>query len=389
MKNRLLIHAWVVYKKDQYYLPYMNWIYLKEIVKYYDEVILLAPEVLIKEDHIITGMNKLSSFKNVKIKSLPEAHSYISNIKYLFNYILRYNQLSKYKFNVIYSRYPSPFGWLQRFYGNDKTYRIIHYVGEPLDTIEKNPNLSRVQKKLYSFFFSFENLMFDVASRYADKVYTNGHHIANKLKKKNINAIPVISSTLNEDDFYFQNDKIIDLNALRIIYVGYLNKAKGIEVIIEAFKIFQKIYPLSKLTIVGKGELEEKIKQIVIEDNLKNVILTGHIDDRMKLLELFRNNDVFAFGSFSEGSPRVILEAMANGLAVVSTPVGSLPSIFENNKDILFAEFNSPVDFANKFKLFANDINLLNKVRMNSYNKTTAFTIQDFLKNIFQVNRND
>lgn len=45
MKN-LLIQAWTIHKSnDKYYLPYTHWVYLNEIVNYYDEVTLLCPVI--------------------------------------------------------------------------------------------------------------------------------------------------------------------------------------------------------------------------------------------------------------------------------------------------------------------------------------------------------
>ena len=85
-------------------------------------------------------------------------------------------------------------------------------------------------------------------------------------------------------------------------------------------------------------------KQIILENKIYNVTFLGHVDNRIQLNEILRNNDIFCFASLSEGSPRVILEAMANVINIVSTAVGSLPTIFENEKDILFADFNDEKD---------------------------------------------
>ena len=381
----ILLHAWPIYRVgNEFFLPFTNWTYLKEIVKYYDQVVLLSPVSPLNEGNL-EGYGNLNIFPNVVVEELPEAKSYISNVKFFFKYKKKYKNLfNKYNFDVVYSRYPAPFGWLQKYYGRNETFRIIHYVGDPFDTIEKNPNLSRLKKKLYGLFFKPEDLMFDAACRKADKVYTNGHHISDKLKNKGIEAIPVISSTLNETDYYLNDSKEYQLDKLKFLYVGYLNKAKGIEVVLEAFRLYQKDFPFSSLTIVGKGELEEHLKNMVQEKSISNVEFKGHIDNREILLSVLRTHDIFAFGSFSEGSPRVVLEAMANGLTVVSTPVGSLPRVFEPNKDIVFADFNSPKDFCEKFKMLSSG-DKLTTISKNAFSKVKMYTIVEFLRNIFKV----
>lgn len=58
-----------------------------------------------------------------------------------------------------------------------------------------------------------------------------------------------------------------------IIYQGAINKDRGIELLIEAMQYLQEYI----LYIVGYGDLFESIKQKVEDENVKNVILTGHI----------------------------------------------------------------------------------------------------------------
>lgn len=375
----ILIHAWTLHKKENnYYIPYTHWVYLQEIVKYYDKVCLLSPvNQNLKNENQFEAINV---FKNVEVYELPFSEGYIDAVKYFFLYKKAYKELAL-KYDEVYARYPIPFGWLQKKHFKDKK-RIIHFVGDPIDTIINNPNLSTLKKKLYTTFFKPENYMFTKACKQA-KVYTNGYHIAERLKKKGVNAIPLVSSTLNKKDFYFEANRIIDIDAPKIIYAGYLRKAKGVETVINSFALLQKEKPKASLTIIGQGESELLLKSIIKEKKIKNVVFTGHVDNRSRLNELLRTHDIFCFASLSEGSPRVILEAMANGLAVVSTPVGSLPYTFVDKDDILFAKFNDAADFKDKLLTISSDNVYYNKIRKNSFDKAFTFTIDNFLKNIF------
>lgn len=380
MKNNksILVHAWTLYKKDgQYYIPFTHWVYLNEIVKYYKKVCLLAPTDLGLKDETI--YEPISCFPNVEVYELPYTEGYIAAVKYFFKYKKAYKKLSS-EYDVVYARYPIPFGWLQKYYFKGKR-RIIHFVGDPMDTIINNPALSNIKKGVYRLFFKPEHAMFMSACKGAT-VYTNGHHLADRLEKHGIKANPLISSTLNDNDFYFESK---DLNkvAPRIIYVGYLRKAKGVETVVKAFGLLQGNMPEARLTIVGHGESEVLLRSLVANENIQNVTFEGHVDNRDKLNELLRENDIFCFASLSEGSPRVILEAMANGLAVLSTPVGSLPTTFEDNKDILFANFNDEKDFSKKLLKLSSDSQVYNSIRLNSFNKVSNYKIENFLKSIF------
>ncbi|UFH35766.1 glycosyltransferase [Flavobacterium acetivorans] len=375
----ILIHAWTVNKSgNNYYLPYTHWVYLNEIVKYYDEVCLLSP-VLINQAAKEKGLVSISCFENVSVIELPNASSYVHTIPHFFKYIKAYKNIAKY--DVAYARYPVPFGWLQKVFMKGSK-RTIHFVGDPIDTIRSNPNINKLKKFLLITFFMPEHLMYMWACRGAS-VYTNGFHIAKRLHKYSIDCKAMISSTLNEMDFYFDENKTRIGDAPKVLSVGYLRKAKGVETIINGFAIFQELYPKACLTIVGSGESETELKQLVFDLNVVNVVFAGHVDDRNQLNSLFRSHDIFAFGSLSEGSPRVILEAMANGLNVVSTPVGSLPYTFENSKDVLFADFNNAADFSEKMNYCVSEDSQVYTIRKNAFDKVTDYTIQKFLKTIF------
>lgn len=368
----------ILHKKDgKYYIPFTQWIYLNEIVKYYEKVYMLSPtNVNLQVEDIY---EPLSCFSNVEVYELPYTEKYLEAIKYFFKYKKAYKSLAP-KCDVVYSRYPIPFGWLQKFYFKGKR-RIIHFVGDPMDTIINNPNLSALKKKVYRFLFGPEHWMFIKACKGAN-VYTNGQHLANKLRSEGIVATPLISSTLSNDDFFFE-DKITNWDEPKIIYVGYLRKAKGIETVLKAFQLFQKEKPKARLTIVGEGESEETLKSLVNDENINHVKFEGHVDNRSRLNDLLRSHDIFCFASLSEGSPRVILEAMANGLAVVTTPVGSLSTTFKDREELLFAEFNDEVDFKNKILELISRDGYYNLIRTNSYNKVLNYKIENFLRTIF------
>lgn len=375
----ILIQAWTLYKKDDIlYLPYTHWIYLKEIATHYDYIYLLSS--VIKND-IPKNLIPINNLKNIEVYSLPESKNYSGAIKYFFSYLKIYFNIRKKNYSVSYVRYPTPFGWLQRVFIK-KPKKIIHFVGDPIDTVEKNPNFSLFKKKLLTSLFLPEHLLYIWACKKNVSVYTNGTHLSKKLNKHGIYATPLISSTLQESDFYINENKIISNKHPKIIYVGYLRKAKGVETVIATFSFLKKKYPNSSLTIVGTGELEEKLKSNT--KHLSNINFLGHIDDRKKLNNILREHDIFCFCSLSEGSPRVILEAMANGLNVVSTPVGSLPDIFQDGVNILFSKYNNEKDFSEKIEFLIDNPNIAKKIRTNSFHIVKKFQLSSFIKEIFK-----
>lgn len=376
MKSKVLLHSWKVYEyNEKYYLQYTHFIYLEEIRKNFDEIHLLSPSEKIK--NLNNGMMLLNS-NYVKVLKLPNSSNYVGSIKYFFHYLLKYISFKNY--TAYYSRYPVPFGWMQLLKKKGK--KIIHYVGDPIDVTTNNPNLSRFKKGLMLTLFKPENFLYTLASKKA-RVFTNGYDLADKIKIKGVNATPLISSTLIHSDYHLEKVKVIKDFSPKLLYVGYLRKTKGVETILKSFNILLQRYPNSSLSIVGIGEFEKKLKDIVKNDKINNVTFLGHIDKREELNHVLRNHDIFCFASYSEGSPRVVLEAMANGMAVVSTPVGSLPLTFENNKEILFADFDDAKDFYKKYEQLIQNQNLFNKIRANGFKISKEFGIEQFIMKIF------
>ncbi|MCF7906876.1 glycosyltransferase family 4 protein [Patescibacteria group bacterium] len=380
MNKKIVIQGWLLHKiKSEYYIPYTQLVYLKEISKYYEEICLLSP---VKKT-LNTEYRSLKNIKGIVIYDLPFNKNYLNAIKKVLYYIKAFSVLSK-KYDIYYVRFPNPFGWLSKiFFANKK--RIIHFVGDPIDVIKNNPNFNSLKKNLLLFFFRFEFRAYIWACKGAT-VFSNGYHIADKLKKYQMNITPLISSTLIKKDFCFNIKKEITKSP-KLLYVGGLRTAKGVEIIISAFSKIIKKYSNAKLTIAGEGEFEKELKSIVTKKELDSQVdFLGHIDSRKKLNKLYRAHDIFLFASLSEGSPRVILEAMANGLPVVSTPVGSLPVIFEDKKEIIFAKFNNDDSFFEKIDQLIQNKKIYKKTKINAFKKVQKYTIDKFIKRIFTPN---
>lgn len=383
MKKKVLIQAWNVYRnQDNYYIEYTQAVYIETLLNKGRELHLISPVHNISSAEI---HNYSEIPCNVIIYSIPPYTRYISAYKYFPSYVMTYYKLRKKRFDTIYSRFPSPFGWLQMLFYTEN--RIVHFVGDPIDTVLKNNELNPIFKFVKIFFFLPEYALFLISSLRANYVYSNGHHIATKLNRIGIKAIPVISSTLVNEDFYEKNTSLIEQSSIKLIYVGYLRKAKGVSILLKAIKYLDSKYPDKfTLTIVGTGELENSLKEFVTQKQLP-VIFLGHIDNRSELNKVLRQHDIFCFASLSEGSPRVILEAMANGLIVSSTPVGSLPYIFEDYEDILFFGFDDFKALAGRILEISNNSGLGEKLRGNSIKKVRLFTIDNFIEKVFNIDK--
>ncbi|MFC1534660.1 glycosyltransferase family 4 protein [Thermodesulfobacteriota bacterium] len=120
----------------------------------------------------------------------------------------------------------------------------------------------------------------------------------------------------------FPSDKTIFLTVRNLV------PRMGLENLIEAFSQSDTLRQKGLLLIGGKGFLEDRLKTMVDNLNLKKTIrFLGHIPDE-SLPKIYQTADFFILPTEKlEGFGLVILESMACGTPVLGTPVGAIPEV--------------------------------------------------------------
>lgn len=115
-----------------------------------------------------------------------------------------------------------------------------------------------------------------------------------------------------------------------VIYVGRLDKEKGVEFLIRAAKdIAAEIY------ILGGGDYQKDLERLMRELKLKNVHFVGYFDKKYveELREFYQRADTVVVPStVKEALGLVILEAMACSTPVVASRIGGIPAIVKDGK---------------------------------------------------------
>lgn len=125
-----------------------------------------------------------------------------------------------------------------------------------------------------------------------------------------------------------------------VLYAGRLVEQKDPLNLLEAFRLTLKRVPSARLKIVGDGHLKNAIEQFIRSHSLgSSVSLLAGISDIRPML---RQAWVFALPSAYEGSPNVIIEAMATGLPVVATRVDGVPELVEEGKTGILVKAGDP-----------------------------------------------
>lgn len=124
---------------------------------------------------------------------------------------------------------------------------------------------------------------------------------------------------------------LIEKKGDTILNVASLTPKKAQLVLIQAFELVLKKIPTAKLKIIGTGVLEKDLKDTVSSKNISdNVFFLGKMNQEM-VFEEYKKSDIFVLSSNQEGCPNVLLEAMSFGLPSVSTKVGAVSEIIEDN----------------------------------------------------------
>lgn len=131
-------------------------------------------------------------------------------------------------------------------------------------------------------------------------------------------------------DFNVSRDKIV------ILFVGWLEREKGIEELLKAVKSLSDHGVPYNLKIVGRGHAETASREFVKGQGLCDNVEFMEWKEGLELVELYRDADVFVLPSWKEGLPNAMIEAMAAGLATVVTPVGNIPSFVIDDREALY-----------------------------------------------------
>ena len=122
------------------------------------------------------------------------------------------------------------------------------------------------------------------------------------------------------------------------ICVSRLMPLKRIDLFLRALELARRSEPRLRGVVVGFGPEATRLEHLAAELGLlpEAVQFTGPRED---VSELLRRSAMFVFCSESEGSPNVVLEAMAAGLPVITTPAGDAAELVQAARGGIVAAF--------------------------------------------------
>jgi glycosyltransferase involved in cell wall biosynthesis len=141
---------------------------------------------------------------------------------------------------------------------------------------------------------------------------------------------------------------------LQIVFLGRLGERKGVPELLTALRSPELLSRSWMATIAGDGPVD-RFRTMAAESGLADrVRLPGWVD-RDTASRLLREADIFVLPSHHEAMPIAILEALAHGVAVVTTPVGAIPEFLADGETALLVPPGVPARLADAIARLIDD----------------------------------
>lgn len=198
--------------------------------------------------------------------------------------------------------------------------------------------------------------------RSADRIIVINELTKNHLEKLGVSSdkIVIIPPGIDCQKFYFEPKKGQSTN-INLLATGYLLNRKAFDLTIRAVAEVIKTHPNIHLKMVGDGPQREQLEELTRDLNIQShVSFVGFVPND-QLGPIYKEADIYLCMSRSEGFSTVCLEAMASGMAIVSSRVGGFEDAINDGDNGYLVEQEDWRGMADRIKSLVEDRRLIKK----------------------------
>ncbi len=162
-----------------------------------------------------------------------------------------------------------------------------------------------------------------------------------------------------------------------ILYIGRLEKRKGVKYLIKAFEQLSEDDDSVRLIIAGDGPDRQKLEEYVQEQRLHNIEFKGFVDEADKLALLSEANVFCSPALYGESFGIVLLEAMAASLPVIAGNNPGYQAVLKERGKLSLVNPKDTDEFSRRLSIFLEDTAL---------KKLWCEWAQDYVKQFDYVN---
>lgn len=222
-------------------------------------------------------------------------------------------------------------------------------------------NWGRVQKKkLYKKADAIVGVSGKVVDRYRERIV-------------DVPAYTVYNG-VNLELFKYSDRSFMEDGIMKILIVANLIELKGHRYLIKAIKLAKEKGLRVKLTIAGRGPMENELIDMVKRLGMSgDVEFTGYIEYE-KIADLMRENDIFIMPSYYEALGCVYLEAMSSGMVTVGVHGQGIDEIIKDGENGFLIEPKS----ANSVLKAIEKISKMSSIELEKMSKQANLTAQEY-----------
>lgn len=296
--------------------------------------------------------HQASEFQNILKKAGINLYLQNTNKIPTLNQLYKTHKLiKKHQFNLVHSNliYADMFMAFIKFFFNKKLILVSAKHGyEEAYNNKYGFDPSKKVKNLYWYIAKF-------SEKYINKSFAISkglHHLYIGLGIVKPTQLSLIRYGFTFDQS-FEFRKELRLGNPQLVLVGRLTEFKGHRFAFEAIKLLKQKFPNIKLLVVGKGELEDVLKQTVRSLDIEQHVFFAGFQPNPR--DWMFTSDLVLLPSVSEGLGIVLLEAMSCQRVIVAFDVPSPNEIFHHQEDAMLAKAFDINEYAKLVEILLND----------------------------------